>query len=234
MSRVPRIELVASQGPTPNFNRLASIYRWMEWLTFGPLLHHCRVRFLGELAERRRALIFGDGDGRFTAALLRANAAIEVDAIDASAAMLVALKQRAGADGARVEVHWADARAWRMAESSYDATVTHFFLDCLTSEEIGARALRVRGAMAPNAVWLISDFAIPPGRFGRLVARPVVRLLYLAFGVLTGLVVRELADHTEALRNAGFVLTCRRKMLLGLLVSEVWKLNCCFPLSSVE
>ncbi len=50
-------------NPVPNFNRLAQIYRWLEYLSFGPFLWRCRIRFLPDLAHCRRALVLGDGDG---------------------------------------------------------------------------------------------------------------------------------------------------------------------------
>ena len=59
-------------GPA-NFDRLARIYRWMELVTFGPLLGRCRYRFLEQLCNCRTALLLGDGDGRFAARLLAAN-----------------------------------------------------------------------------------------------------------------------------------------------------------------
>ena len=74
-------------GTGPNFDRLAGVYRWMEWLSFGPHLGRCRRAFLLEMTESRRALVLGDGDGRFTAALLRQNKAIQVDAVDVSQAL---------------------------------------------------------------------------------------------------------------------------------------------------
>ena len=80
----------------PNFNRLARIYLWMELACFGPWLWWCRCTFLRELADSRRALVIGDGDGRFTARLLRANPGIQIDAVDSSAAMLHSLLRRAG------------------------------------------------------------------------------------------------------------------------------------------
>ena len=85
----------------PDFNRLARLYRWMEFFTFGPFLAMTRGTFVGRLADRRRALVLGDGDGRFTARLLRANTAVTVDAVDGSEAMLSALMRRAGADADR-------------------------------------------------------------------------------------------------------------------------------------
>ena len=206
----------------PNFDRLAKVYRWMELFTFGPCLSHCREAFLPELASVRRALILGDGDGRFGAELLRANPYVEICAVDASPAMLAVLLRRAGADASRVCVCCADARGWQPEMPPYDLVVTHFFLDCLTSEECFALAARVRGAVSPRAVWIVSEFAIPESRFGRWVARPLVWLLYRAFGLLTGLKMRRLPDYHFALREAGFTLARRRAWLCGLLASEMW------------
>ena len=211
---------------TPNFDRLARFYRWMEYLTFGPCLQRCRGAYLAELTECRRGLVFGDGDGRFTAKLLRANQAIEIDAVDSSGAMLRALLHRAGRNADRVRIHCIDARRWEPHDATYDLVVTHFFLDCLRPEEVEALAARVRDMASPAARWVVSEFAIPSGWFGRLIAGPVVRMLYRAFGLLTGLRVRTLPDHTAALRQSGFKLQERRRWLCGLLASEIWtKIN---------
>lgn len=207
----------------PNFDRLARAYRWMEAATFGPLLMQTRCAFLDAMAGRRRALILGDGDGRFTARLLAVNDAVEVDAVDASAAMLAELKRNAGAHAGRVRTHAADARLWQPPRTDYDLVVTHFFLDCMTDAETAALAARLRGACTPDALWIVSEFAIPHGAFGALVARPLVALLYAAFGVMTGLDTRRLPDHRAALENAGFTLVKTATLLHGLLRSELWR-----------
>lgn len=208
---------------TPNFDRLAKLYRWMEYATFGPLLARCRGAFLGEVNSASRALVLGDGDGRFTAELLRVNPQVQIDALDASPAMLEALQRRAGANADRVRVRCADARNWRPTEAPYDLVATHFFLDCLTTDEVRVLAAKMRGAVSPSAAWIVSEFAIPERWFGRWVARPLVWLLYRAFGLLTGLEIRGLPDHHAALRDAGFTLGERRRRLRGLLVSEMWR-----------
>jgi hypothetical protein len=206
----------------PNFDGLARIYRWMELLTFGPWLQRCRCAFLGDLTGCRRAAVLGDGDGRFTAQLLRVHPTIEIDAVDLSAAMLCTLLRRAGHNAARVRVHCADARTWRPANPPYDLVVTHFFLDCLTEDEVRSLADRLRGALSPAGLWVVSEFAIPQGAFGRWVTRPAVWLLYRAFGLLTGLAVRNLPDHAAALRAAGYTVHKRRSWLAGLLIAETW------------
>jgi SAM-dependent methyltransferase len=214
---------VARMGRVPNFDHLAKLYMWMELVTFGPFLARCREAFLSELGSARRAVVLGDGDGRFTAELLRVNSLVRIDAVDASPAMLDALLHRARQNGDRVSVHCTDARNWQPANPSYDLVVSHFFLDCLATEDVRALAATVCDAVSPSATWIVSEFAVPEGWFGRWVARPLVWLLYRAFGLFTGLKIRSLPDHHGALRNAGFSLTRRRCWLCGLLVSEMWR-----------
>ena len=223
----------------PDFNRLARPYRWMEFASFVPVLWWCRCTFLDKFRGCRRALVLGDGDGRFTARLLQTNQAIRIDAVDASTAMLSALIRSAGPSTCRVRTFEADARCWRPADAEsapdaddfprqpYDLIVTHFFLDCLTTAEVESLARALRSATAPSARWVISEFAVPPGWFGRLIAAPLIAALYLAFGMLTGLKVRTLPDYASSLRHAGFSLQQRRAWLRGLLVSEIWHVGPC-------
>jgi len=209
-----------------NFDSLAHIYRWMELFTFGPYLARCRTAYLPDCASRRRALILGDGDGRFTAELLRTNPTIEVDAVDASPAMLKALLRRVAHHRGRVRVHCADIRDWQppdpLSNEPYDLIVTHFFLDCLSTEEIRSLAATLRSATADHAIWIVSEFSIPEHGPGRLAAAALVSFLYRAFGMLTGLSVRTLPDHAAALGQAGFNLKRRQARLHNLLISEIW------------
>jgi SAM-dependent methyltransferase len=212
----------ASSRPA-NFNRLARVYRWLEWFTFGPILWKCRCAYLAEMKHRRSALVIGDGDGRFTVKLLEENPHIAVDAVDASDSMLRRLMQNAGNNAGRVHSHLADARQLHFAARKFDLVATHFFLDCLTTADVESLAMRLREALTSDATWVVSEFAVPDNRYGRFIARPIVTALYFAFGCLTGLTIRELPRHHEALQRAGFILTNERKWLSGLLVSELWK-----------
>jgi ubiquinone/menaquinone biosynthesis C-methylase UbiE len=207
---------------SPNFDRLASVYRWMEMATFGCALWHCRCLFLDELRNCRTALVLGDGDGRFTARLLQENPHVRVEVIDTSKAMLRALLRNAGVHRHRISVHHADARQWLPGTSRYDLVVSHFFLDCLSTDEVTALAERLRPCTSDQTRWVVSEFAIPAGWFGKLVAQSLVTSLYLAFRLLTGLRVGRLPQHRSALSRAGFVLDQEFPSLDGLLVSEMW------------
>jgi ubiquinone/menaquinone biosynthesis C-methylase UbiE len=208
--------------PTPNFDRLARVYRWLEMITFGRSLWRCRCTLLDEMRSCRRALVIGDGDGRFTARLLETNRTVQIDAVDASPAMLSTLIRNCSANARRVQIHHADARTWTPANPPYDLVVTHFFLDCLTTDEVKDLAIRMRRYLTASTRWVVSEFAVPDSWFGWCVGRPLVTSLYLAFSILTGTRVFHLPDHRRALNHAGFALNVSQCSFATLLVSEMW------------
>ena len=139
--------------------------------------------------------------------------------------MLRELVRRAGKDGDRVRIHQADARMWMQADASagHDLIATHFFLDCLTDDEVLALARRVFERATPGALWMVSEFALPQGRLAGAMARGVIALLYWAFGWLTGLEVSRLPVYGIPLKASGFDRIERRARLGGLLVAELWR-----------
>jgi SAM-dependent methyltransferase len=178
------------------------------------------------MRSARRALVLGDGDGRFTSALLGRNKAVQVDAVDVSEGMLRSLRHRAGADARRVRTESQDVRGWHPAQGAeYDLVVTHFFLDCLATEDIQQLAERLKPSLRTKARWVVSEFAVPRSAFGRWVARPVIGLLYGAFRLLTGLEVGRLPEWQMALEEAGFRRIRERLFLHGLLTSEMWTMR---------
>jgi hypothetical protein len=205
----------------PNFDRIARPYRWLEYLTLGRSLERAREVFLPLLKDRRQALILGDGDGRFTARLLAQNPFIQAEAVDISAAMLHLLRSRCEAHAGRLQTHQASAIAHRPGVRP-DLLVTHFFLDCLTQSELDTLALRLGEALEPGGLWLLSDFRIPRGLM-RAPAWILIRSLYLAFRILTGLRVTSLPDLETTLRRAGLTPIAQQSSLGGILTSQLWQ-----------
>lgn len=208
------------------FDRIARLYRWMEYLSFGRALERCRFFFLPVLADSRRALILGDGDGRFTARLLRMNSQLHADAVDASPAMLHLLRRRAAGSGTerRLTTLCADARTLSPASAGYDLVVTHFFLDCLTEEEVSDLIARLCPHLASGCRWIVSEFQIPVDRPVRAwVCRAVIRFLYLGFRLLTGLTVQQIPPWPTLLSRSGFERVTAHAWPGGLLLSEMWE-----------
>ena len=207
-----------------NFDPLARPYRWLEYATFGLALERCRLHYLPALENSRRALVYGDGDGRFLAQLLRANPQLHAYVVDVSSAMLRVLEQRLTPEArARVTLHPCDARDFAPPAGKFDLVITHFFLDCLFESEIAALITRIRPHLEPEALWVVSEFAIPVGRGASSVGKLIVSGLYQAFGWITGLPVRELPQYATELRNKDFVLHQEKRWLRGLLVSQLWQ-----------
>lgn len=212
----------AAEAPA-NFDRIARPYRWLEYLAFGPFLERCRFCRIPQLTSARRALILGDGDGRFLARLLTANRALHADIVDLSPAMLRLLQARVAAIHAcdRISIHHANALAFTPT-GTCDLVVTHFFLDCFSTAEVNSIIQTIRPHLAPNALWLVSEFAIPSG-LAALPAKSIVASLYAAFHLITGLRTRALPNHTAAFAQNGFTLLHRKTFLRGLLISELWQ-----------
>jgi len=210
-----------------NFDPIARPYRWLEYLSFGPWLGRCRSAQLAHLTNAHRALLLGDGDGRFLARLLVANPTLTVDVVDSSPSMLRLLDRRIRCVGPqarqRICLHSADALEWNPS-GSYDLVVSHFFLDCFFAPQLERLFDRILPHLRPGAQWVISEFAIPRNAFTAYLARGFISLLYRAFALLTGLPVRALPDYAAALLRRGFLLSQDRRYLAGLLCSQVWSL----------
>ena len=212
----------------PNFDRIATIYRWAEYLSLGPLLQRTRTRLLDQLNSPRHALVLGDGDGRFLEQLLLRYPQCTAVAVDISAAMLDKLRRRCLRS---VPVPNAATRLTTLQRSALelhpasntDLVVTHFLLDCFSQPDVEALTTRITSQLAPGALWLLSDFALPDNQLLRPFARLYIASLYVAFRLLTGLRVRQLPDPQSALQRAGMRRITRSTLLGGLLYTELWQ-----------
>ena len=218
---LPRLH---DQPAPPNFDPVARIYAFAEYLSLGPLLQRTRTHFLPDLPPRHQALLLGDGDGRFLARLLSQQPNLRTVAIDTSAAMLSLLRHRCRPYADRLQTLQTSALSITPAPDT-DLIVTHFILDCLTQPELTTLTHRIAANTAPGTLWLLSDFAIPQRPILRPLAALYIRLLYLAFRVLTGLRVTHLPDPQSALTSAGFTRIARHELLYGVLYTEIWQLH---------
>ena len=211
--------------PLRSFDRLARPYHLLEYLTFGPLLRRTREHFLPALGHSRKALVLGDGDGRFLHALLRANPHLQAVAVDASRRMLELLTRRSRHFAPRLTATQADLchPLPPSTHAPFDLVATHFFLDCLSTSELRTLVSRIRPTLTPDALWVLSEFRIPRRGALRPLAQLLVRGLYLAFRILTGLRTSRLPDYTAVLEEAGFHRLDQALPLGGLLSAELWR-----------
>ena len=209
-----------------NFDAIARPYRWLEYITFGRLLERVRFAHISRITDRKRALILGDGDGRFLARLAVQNQELNFEAVDVSARMLALLQSKICEVGAgyRVTITQADVNdgSFHPRGSEFDLVVTHFFFDCFTEREVETIIDRIIPRLTHESIWIVSEFDVPSAG-PRMWARILIRLLYTSFGLLTGLAVRSLPDYCRILRSRGFRLEKQTMNLGGILVSELWR-----------
>ncbi len=195
----------------------------MEAISFGPLLHWCRTVHLPCLVECKHALVVGDGDGRFLAALLASNPTIRVQAIDISPKMTELAKQRTAFAADRVTFTIGDVLDIPLPAGGYDLIVTNFLLDCFPLDQLRTVIDRLAGVLDQNGRWLVGDFAKPTRPLTALIAKFGMAVMYFVFRCVARIPARHLVDPTELLQAHGLSRTAKASRLDGWLVSTVWQ-----------
>lgn len=201
-----------------NCDAIAPFYRWMEFAIFGNALRRCRMCFLQELPNVRRALVLGDGDGRFLKGLLDAAPCAQADYIDRSIRMLELAQNRVPNE--RANFHCADILTDELPGGEYDLVSAHFFFDCFDRLQLERMIRRVQFA-APHACWVVSEFRFAEGWL-TLPSQILIGIMYRFFRITTGLKTRELVDHAPIMRELGLRAARRQRFAGGLLIAEIW------------
>lgn len=205
-----------------NFDRLAPHYDWMERVSAGRLLQRARTTWLDALASRQRVLSAGEGHGRFAAAFTQRFPSASLTCVDASAGMLAVARRRADRLGAQPTLVHAALPQWSPPQERFDALVTHFFLDCFPPADLERVIATLARAATDDAVWLVTDFAIPDRGLRHWRARAAHAAMYAFFRTAVSLPARQLTPPDDMLRAHGFRLAGRRDLSLGLVRADLW------------
>lgn len=215
----------AARPAAAGFDRLARIYRALEFIAFGRDLERARFSFLAELRDCREILVLGEGDGRCVARLVTIAPRAKIHCIDGSPAMLASAAQRLPPEARpRVTFTCANALQLDLPPDRYDAVVTFFFLDCFTSEQTAEIVRRIRPSLRASSVWLFADFVLPRRGWPRLRARIWLYVLYTFFRWETGLGTRALPNSEEQLAAIGLRRETNREFQHGLIRTAVYRL----------
>jgi SAM-dependent methyltransferase len=207
-----------------NAGRIANSYRWLEYAAFGHALEHARFDFLSHASDARRVLILGEGDGRFLARFLGCNPRASVAVVDTSSRMIQLARQRTPiAERSRVEFYHIDAVVEPLPEGKFDLAVSHFFLDILDCRDAEAVILKTSAALAPGAIWLVSEFQEPTGGIRRLHARLWLAAMYAFFRAATDLRTWKLPPYRPMLERCGLAEIEHRERRFCLIRSQVWR-----------
>jgi ubiquinone/menaquinone biosynthesis C-methylase UbiE len=209
-----------------SFDAIAPWYRTLERIAFGDDLRRCRVACLGDIAAPQRALIIGEGNGRFLCELLRLHPGVEVDCLDMSQRMLRLARKRVERElpGRAESVRFLhqDITSWIAPEHHYDLLVTYFVLDCFPEAQLTSIIRKLARSATDDANWLLADFCVPANGMARLRARAWLAAMYLFFRLAARIPASELIDPTPFLRAEGFGLARQQLFRKGMLKSERW------------
>lgn len=211
-----------------SFNRLAAHYHWMEIAFAGGLMQRCRTAFLADTQNCRRALLAGEGTGKFLAELLRSNPEIQITCVEHSAGMIAQARQRLmreRLDGLRVQFKQMDALFWIPSAEKFDLIVTHFFLDCFREQQLQRLVPLLAQSASADAIWLLADFRVPERGWRRARAAILLAALYVFFKIATALSASWLTPPDPFLKAAGFTLSERRLASFGFAHADLWRRN---------
>jgi SAM-dependent MidA family methyltransferase len=211
-----------------NFDRLAAHYHWIETVFAGGLMQHCRTAFLSRTKNCRRALLVGEGTGKFLTELLRSNSQIQITCVEQCAGMIEQTRQRLLADKldrAQVEFKQMDALHWTPPVEKFDLIVTNFFLDCFRAEQLQKLVPLLADSATANAIWLLADFCTPARGWRRWRAKTLLAMLYAFFKLTTSLAAGRLTPPDAFLTQAGFSLRDRRLASFGFAHADFWQRN---------
>lgn len=209
-----------------SFDNLARPYALLERLLFGRKLERARDSFLETLQTRKpkKALILGEGDGRFTRKALQMNPKLSVDSIEQSFKMRRIAKSRieeledSGMN--RYRQLAVDALQYSFPPIEYDFVIAQFFLDCFSSNNANRLIANIEGTLKIEGKLLYLDFSIPYRRPANRLGQGFIIFLYLSFRATTDIEAKRLPRlswpksmelHSEQRLMKG-LLTCQTRM----------------------
>lgn len=194
-----------------SYRLLAPFYALCERLIFGSILQRARLALTREFPEQ--IVIFGEGDGRFSAAL---PSHLHWIAIEEDPFMKRQILRRS--PHAKIYPSWSSLPYSERVKA--EALVCPFSLDCLTPAELSTLLQQLT---VPSL--FLTDFF--PEEVSPKVLRPPARLLvnamYRFFHILTALPAHQLPPIRDMLENSAWILTTERTFCFGFIRSQQWQ-----------
>lgn len=164
-------------------------------------------------------MVVGDGDGRFTAELLRVRPDLRVDYVECSKGMVKLAQQRIEQLEVGESVHWATENINEWKGSGYDLVVTHFLLDCFEGDDLTLLIDSLYGKLNSRGYWLSSDFNPSVGWWARI----WVKLMYLFFRLVASLKASHLTPFEPLFKTLGMSSEAEFTSFRGFIYSSLWK-----------
>lgn len=182
-----------------NFNRVSSYYDPLSRLIFGNSLRHSQILYLDDIPENGNVLILGGGTGWLLAELLRKKPSVNVWYVDAASAMIgLAKKKVSGLPHERIRfIHGTQDAI--PAEVRFDAAITYFLMDLFTTPTVFDIISKVKNALVPEGLWLMTDFVKTEKRWHRM----LLKSMYYFFRHTSGVEAKELPPWEPLMLASG-------------------------------
>ena len=201
------------------------MYGLLETLVFGEILQGARVACLPLLVDAEMVIVLGEGDSRFLVALLASNPSCRVSVVERSPAMLALARSRIVPEWRdRVEFKSEDVTRLEFPRETFDAVVTHFFLDCFSRGILSNLIPKVAASLRPSGRWFLADFVEPrkEGK-GTKFQHFALRILYAFFRTICAIEGQRVVDPRGMLNDQGLRETNKKIFSQGLVVSLAWQ-----------
>lgn len=208
-----------------SFCCFAKEYHLFERLIFRNVLEKARFAWINSIKSADNILLLGEGDGRFMEQLIARNRSSRITVFDSSPRMLSEAKSKVPIEfEGEIDFVEGDARELSYPKNSFDAIVTHFFLDCFTKNCLSLLIPRLSRALIPGGKWLLSDFVEPSYCSSAKQFRHFwgLRALYMFFGLVCGVEARKVISPLAFLRLSDLREISRISYLNGLLESSAF------------
>lgn len=182
-----------------NFDRLAPIYDRLVRLVFGKSMMRAQTRFLSEIDPHSEVLILGGGTGWLLAELVSVKPDCKVTYIDASEKMIDLAREKIRGYSRDVSFIHGTERSIPAAYI-YDVVITHFYLDLFEPRSCREVCDLIRNHCHPGSLWLACDFVNQAWWHSVM-----LKVMYIFFGMATGLRTRRLPDWRTDIRDSGFI-----------------------------
>jgi tRNA (cmo5U34)-methyltransferase len=198
-----------------DFNRIASVYDALASLVFGKSLIKAQHFFLDMIPAEATVLILGGGSGELLQTLLQQKPRCRVVYVDAAEKM-IALARRRVKDSSRV-TFLCGTEETPLPVEVVTVIITNFYVDLFTPVSLRRIVTRLQAVLAPNGMWLVTDFVTPAGVWQRL----LLATMYRFFKMVSNVEASHISDWPEIMRAAGLSAQVEKMFYSGMIKSVV-------------
>lgn len=214
-----------------NYDFVAPFYPLLERAAFGNGLSQARNASLPPVLSAQRALLIGEGNGRFLASCVKEKTGGSITVVESSGKMLSLLRSRIrGLDlRTRLELVHADFREWPSPAIDFDAVVTHLFLDLFRPDSQRRIVEKITALSTAETVWINVDYR--PAIQSRI-HRVIDWMQYRFDGLLSGIEADRQYDPAPIIRELGWKIQEERPFCGGTIFSQRLTATACIKESA--